>query len=67
MSLYHPKRYKLSIVESPTRTDIASVQKMKMSKTSHQQMINHHDSGLSSQLSETPTGGISGESDAIIQ
>src|SRR5258708_39912629 len=52
MSLYHPKGYKLSIVESPTRTDIVWVQKMKMSKSSHQQMIDHHDSGLLSQLSE---------------
>jgi hypothetical protein len=53
MSLYHPKRYKLSFVESPTRTDVGSLQKMKMSTCSHQQMTNHHDSGLLSQLSET--------------
>ncbi len=38
MSLYHPKRYKLPFVESPTRTDVASVQKLKMSKSSHQQI-----------------------------
>jgi hypothetical protein len=31
MSLYHPKRYKLSFAESPTRTDIASLQNMKTS------------------------------------
>jgi hypothetical protein len=50
---YHPKRYKLSIVESPTRTDITSVLKVKMSKSSYQKMIKHHDFGLLSQLSET--------------
>src|SRR5216684_2362081 len=52
MSLYHPKRYKLPFVESPTRTDIMWLRKMKVSKSSHQKMINHHDSGLLSQLSE---------------
>jgi hypothetical protein len=69
MSLYHPKRYKLSFVESPTRTDVPSIQTMKMSTCSHQQMTNHHDSRLLSQLSETLHIwlGISGVSDAIIQ
>src|SRR5258708_21793217 len=53
MSFYHPMRYKLSIVESPTRTDIPLNSEDENVSCSHQQMINHHGSGLLSRLSET--------------
>ena len=56
MSLYHPKRYKVSFVNSPISADISSsrlLQEPKMSTFTHKSMINHHEPGILSQVAET--------------
>jgi uncharacterized protein YjiS (DUF1127 family) len=56
MSLYHPKRYKVSFVEGSNRADIGSnrvLQEPKMSTYTHESMINHHAPGILSQIAET--------------
>ena len=56
MSLYHPKRYKVSFVEGPDNTDIGInrlLQEPQMSTYTHESMINHHGPGILSQLAET--------------
>ena len=56
MSLYHPKRYKVSFVESPDKADIPVnrlLQELNMSTFTHESMINHHAPGLLAQLNET--------------
>jgi uncharacterized protein YjiS (DUF1127 family) len=56
MSLFHPKRYKVSFVEGPIEADIAGnrlLQEPRMSTYTHESMINHHVPGVLSQLAET--------------
>jgi uncharacterized protein YjiS (DUF1127 family) len=56
MSLYHPKRYKVSFVESLDQANISAnrlLQELKMSTFTHESMINHHGPGLVTQLAET--------------
>jgi uncharacterized protein YjiS (DUF1127 family) len=56
MSLYHPKRYKVSFVNSPDSADIRRnriLQEPKMSTYTHESMINHHEPRLLSQIAET--------------
>jgi uncharacterized protein YjiS (DUF1127 family) len=56
MSLYHPKRYKVSFVEGLNDTDISGsrlLQEPKMSTYTHESMINHHGTGFLSRLAET--------------
>jgi uncharacterized protein YjiS (DUF1127 family) len=56
MSLYHPKRYKVSFVEGSDSADISGkriLQEPKMSTYTHESMINHHGPGIFSQLAET--------------
>ena len=56
MSLYHVKRYKVSFVESLDEADIRTNRlalETKMSTFTHESMINHHESGILSQLAET--------------
>jgi uncharacterized protein YjiS (DUF1127 family) len=56
MSLYHPKRYKVSFVEGFNRADIGLnrvLQESKMSTYTHESMINHHEPGILSQIGET--------------
>jgi uncharacterized protein YjiS (DUF1127 family) len=56
MSLYHPKRYKVSFVNSPDGADIQHsrlLQEPKMSTFTHESMINHHAPGILSQVAET--------------
>ena len=56
MSLYHPKRYKVSFVNRPDGADIQRnriLQEPKMSTFTHESMINHHGHGILSQLAET--------------
>jgi uncharacterized protein YjiS (DUF1127 family) len=56
MSLSHLIWHKVSFAEGPNSADIASnrlAQETKMSSCSQHQMINHHDSGILAQLSET--------------
>jgi uncharacterized protein YjiS (DUF1127 family) len=56
MSLYHPKRYKVSFVEGSDSADIGSnriLQEPKMSTYTHESMINHHEPGLLTQLADT--------------
>jgi uncharacterized protein YjiS (DUF1127 family) len=56
MSLYHPKRYKVSFVDSPNSTDISAsriLQEPKMSTYTHESMINHHGTGFLTQVTET--------------
>jgi uncharacterized protein YjiS (DUF1127 family) len=56
MSLYHPKRYKVSFVRSSDKADIGFIrvlQEPKMSTYTHESMINHHGPGILSQLAET--------------
>jgi uncharacterized protein YjiS (DUF1127 family) len=56
MSLYHPKRYKVSFVESQDEADIRCNRlalEPKMSTFTHESMINHHVPGVLSQLAET--------------
>jgi uncharacterized protein YjiS (DUF1127 family) len=56
MSLFHPKRYKVSFVEGLGGADISAnrlLQEPKMSTYTHESMINHHAPGLLSQLAET--------------
>ena len=56
MSLYHPKRYKVSFVESPDEADIPPnrlLQELNMSTFTHESMINHHEPGFLSQVAET--------------
>ena len=56
MSLYHPKRYKVSFVESPDEADIRFKRlalEPKMSTFTHESMINHHERGILSQVAET--------------
>jgi uncharacterized protein YjiS (DUF1127 family) len=56
MSLFHPKRYKVSFVEGPAEVDISPnrlLQELKMSTYTHESMINHHGQGVLSQLAET--------------
>jgi uncharacterized protein YjiS (DUF1127 family) len=55
MSLYHPKRYKVSFVEGSDKADIGSnrvLQEPKMSTYTHESMINHHEPGILSQLAD---------------
>jgi uncharacterized protein YjiS (DUF1127 family) len=56
MSLYHPKRYKVSFVEGLNRADIRFnrvLEEPKMSTYTHESMINHHEPGILSQIGET--------------
>jgi uncharacterized protein YjiS (DUF1127 family) len=56
MSLYHPKWYKVSFVEGPNQADIGFnrvLQEPKMSTYTHETMINHHGTGILSQIGET--------------
>jgi uncharacterized protein YjiS (DUF1127 family) len=56
MSLYHPKRYKVSFVNSANSADIRCnriLQELKMSTYTQESMINHHESGLLAQIGET--------------
>jgi uncharacterized protein YjiS (DUF1127 family) len=56
MSLYHPKRYKVSFVKGSDSADIGFkriLQESKMSTYTHESMINHHDQGILSQIGET--------------
>ena len=56
MSLYHPKRYKVSFVESPDEADITPkrlLQELNMSTFTHESMINHHEPGILSRVAET--------------
>jgi uncharacterized protein YjiS (DUF1127 family) len=56
MSLFHPKRYKVSFVEGLWQADISAnrlLQEPKMSTYTHESMINHHAPGLLSQVAET--------------
>jgi uncharacterized protein YjiS (DUF1127 family) len=56
MSLYHPKRYKVSFVNGLNSADIGSnrlLQEQKMSTFTHESMINHHGTGFLTQLTET--------------
>jgi uncharacterized protein YjiS (DUF1127 family) len=56
MSLYHPKRYKVSFVKRLIGADIRSnriLQELKMSIFTHESMINHHEPGFLSQVAET--------------
>jgi uncharacterized protein YjiS (DUF1127 family) len=56
MSLYHPKRYKVSFVEGSDGADISFkrvLQEPKMSTYTHESMINHHEPGILSQIGET--------------
>jgi uncharacterized protein YjiS (DUF1127 family) len=56
MSLYHPKRYKVSFVEGSNEADISAnrlLQEPKMSTYTHESMINHHAPGFLGQLAET--------------
>jgi uncharacterized protein YjiS (DUF1127 family) len=56
MSLYHPKRYKVSFVEDAYSADIGRnriLQEPKMSTYTHESMINHHETGILSQIGET--------------
>jgi uncharacterized protein YjiS (DUF1127 family) len=56
MSLYHPKRYKVSFVERSSQADIACnkvLQEPKMSTYTHESMINHHETGLLTKLADT--------------
>jgi uncharacterized protein YjiS (DUF1127 family) len=56
MSLYHPKRYKVSFVDGSNQADIGSkrvLQESKMSTYTHESMINHHELGILSQIGET--------------
>jgi uncharacterized protein YjiS (DUF1127 family) len=56
MSLYHPKRYKVSFVEGSDCADIGDnrlLQEPKMSTCTHESMINHHGTGFLTQVAET--------------
>jgi uncharacterized protein YjiS (DUF1127 family) len=56
MSLYHPKRYKVSFVEGSDRADIGFnrvLQEPKMSTYTRESMINHHEPGVLRQIGET--------------
>jgi hypothetical protein len=56
MSLYHPKRYKVSFVKAD-EADIRLnrvLQEPKMSTYTHESMINHHEPGILSQIGENP-------------
>ena len=56
MSLYHPKRYKVSFVNGSISADIHGkriLTEPKMSTFTHESMINHHGHGILSQLAET--------------
>jgi uncharacterized protein YjiS (DUF1127 family) len=56
MSLYHPKRYKVSFVEGAVCADIQAIrlqQEPKMSSLTHESMINHHGHGVLAQLADT--------------
>jgi uncharacterized protein YjiS (DUF1127 family) len=56
MSLFHPKRYKVSFAEGSGQADISAnrlLQEPKMSTYTHESMINHHAPGVLSQLAET--------------
>jgi len=56
MSLYHPKRYKVSFVNSRISADIPPnrlLQELIMSTFTHESMINHHEPGFLSQVAET--------------
>ena len=56
MSLYHPKRYKVSFVKGSDSADIGFkriLQEPKMSTYTHESMINHHGPGILSQLADT--------------
>jgi uncharacterized protein YjiS (DUF1127 family) len=56
MNLYHPKRYKVSFVEASNCADIRRsrlLQEPQMSTYTHESMINHHGTGVLTQLAET--------------
>jgi uncharacterized protein YjiS (DUF1127 family) len=56
MSLYHPKRYKVSFVEGSDSADIGTnrlLQEPQMSTYTHESMINHHGTGFFARLVET--------------
>jgi uncharacterized protein YjiS (DUF1127 family) len=56
MSLYHPKRYKVSFVEWLDEADIRRnrlLQERQMSTFTHESMINHHEPGVLSQVADT--------------
>jgi uncharacterized protein YjiS (DUF1127 family) len=56
MSLYHPKRYKVSFVKGADSADICDnrlLQEPKMSTYTHESMINNHGPGILSQIGET--------------
>jgi uncharacterized protein YjiS (DUF1127 family) len=56
MSLYHPKRYKVSFVESPDEADVRGsrlLQEPQMSTYTHESMTNHHVPGVLSQMADT--------------
>ena len=56
MSLYHPKRYKVSFVERPDSADIGCNRLATGAENVHlhaKSMINHHGPGILSQLAET--------------
>jgi uncharacterized protein YjiS (DUF1127 family) len=56
MSLYHPKRYKVSFAESPDGADIRAnrlLQELNMSTFTHESMINNHELGILSRVAET--------------
>jgi uncharacterized protein YjiS (DUF1127 family) len=56
MSLYHPKRYKVSFVEGSNCADIRGnrlLQEPQMSTYTHESMINHHGAGFLTSLAET--------------
>jgi uncharacterized protein YjiS (DUF1127 family) len=56
MNLYHPKRYKVSFVESPDEADVHGnrlLQELQMSTYTHESMTNHHVPGALSQMADT--------------
>jgi uncharacterized protein YjiS (DUF1127 family) len=56
MSLFHPKRYKVSFVKGTAEADISVnrlLQEPQMSTYTHESMINHHEPGFLSQVAET--------------
>jgi uncharacterized protein YjiS (DUF1127 family) len=56
MSLFHPKRYKVSFVEAAGKADIQAnrlLQEPQMSTLTHESMINHHEPRLLSRVAET--------------
>jgi uncharacterized protein YjiS (DUF1127 family) len=56
MSLFHPKRYKVSFVECHAEADISTrilLQEPQMSTLTRESMINHHEPGILSQFIDT--------------